>query len=302
MNKPTWYAWLSILAAIITIVLKTGAYLITGSAALLSDALEAVVNLVAAVLALIAIMVAARPPDDEHSFGHYKVEYFSSGVEGGLIVAAALLIVLSVIGRLREPQPIVELNVGLAISSVAMVLNFAVARILKRASIQFRSMALEADAHHLMSDVWTSVGVLIGLGLVWLTGWQWLDSAIALGVAVHILLVGWRLVRKSLLGLMDTAWPLVEQQQLMIILEQFSEGTSLTYHAVRTRVSGSVRFVSLHLQVPGHWTVQEGHTRSDQLEAVIRQQFSPVSILIHLEPLEDPASWADMALFRPNSD
>ena len=298
--KAVHFAWASVATAIATIVLKGAAYLLTGSVGLLSDALESVVNLVAALFVLVALTIAASPPDDEHAFGHYKAEYFSSGVEGALIIVAAVMIIVSVIQRLRDPVALEQLDVGFALTLVSTVLNFSVAQILAQAAKRFRSVALEADAQHLMSDVWTSGGVLIGIGSLWLTGWQWLDSAIALGVALHILLVGWRLVRKSLRGLMDTAWPLDEQQQLTDILEQFGDG-ALTYHAVRTRVSGSLRFVSLHLQVPGHWTVQQGHTLVERLETEIRHQLSPVSILIHLEPLEDPASWDDTALFRPKS-
>ncbi len=298
-NIPSRYAQLSILAAIVTIALKMGAYLLTDSVGLLSDALESVVNLVAAIAVFFAIIVAARPPDDEHSFGHYKVEYFSSGVEGALIVMTAILIVISAVQRIQGAQPLESLGLGIGITGLATILNFGVAQILRRAAKRHRSIALEADAQHLMSDVWTSLGVIVGLGVMQLTGWQWVDIVIALAVAVHILLVGWRLLRKSLLGLMDSAWPQAEQQQLIEILERFGEG-ELTFHALRTRLSGSLRFVSLHLQVPGSWSVQHGHRLMDDLEAQIRAQLSPVSIIIHLEPLEDPASWADVELFRPN--
>lgn len=298
-STPSHYALLSVCAAIVTIGLKAAAYQLTDSVGLLSDALESVVNLVAALAAFFAIIIAARPPDDEHSFGHHKVEYFSSGVEGALILMTAILIIISAVQRIQGSQPLESIGGGIVIAGIATALNFGISIILKRAGKQHRSIALEADAHHLMSDVWTSLGVIVGLGLVKLTGWQWVDIVIALGVAIHILLVGWRLLKKSLLGLMDTAWPIADQQQLIDILEQFGQGR-LTYHALRTRISGSLRFVSLHLQVPGNWSVQHGHAVVDQLEAQIREQLSPVSIIIHLEPLEDPASWADVALFRPN--
>lgn len=297
-HLPIRYARLSILTAIVTIGLKMWAYLVTDSVGLFSDALESVVNLVAAITVLIAIVVAARPPDDEHSFGHHKVAYFSSGMEGGLIVMTAAVIVISAIRRAQDVQPLQSLDIGIVMTGLATALNFVVSLILKRAGKRHRSIALEADGHHLMSDVWTSLAVIAGLGMVWLTGWQWLDIVIALGVALHILVVGYKLLRKSMLGLMDTAWPVEEQAQLIEILEQFGEG-ELTFHALRTRISGSVRFVSLHLQVPGDWRVQKGHVVMDRLEAQIRTAFAPVSILIHLEPLEDPASWADTELFRP---
>lgn len=289
------------MAAIVTIGLKFAAFSVTRSVGLLSDAMESGVNLAAALVALLAITVAAFPPDDDHAFGHHKAEYFSSVVQGVLIVVAAVLIVASAVERLQSPQPAAQLAVGIALLLVAMGLNFIVARILARAGKQHRSVALEADAHHLMSDVWTSAGVLLGIAALWLTGWQWLDVSIAFGVAVHLLFVGGRLVHKSLLGLMDTAWPSNEQAQLHEVLRQYVH-EDVTFHALRTRLSGSLRFASLHMQVPGDWSVREGHVLMERVERDIRQQLSPVSIMIHIEPVEDPVSWDDIALVRPNSE
>ncbi len=285
--KAAHFAWISIATALVTITLKGTAYLLTGSVGLFSDALESGVNLVAALLVLVALTVAASPPDEEHAYGHYKAEYFSSGVEGTLIIVAAVLIIVSAIQRLRAPVALEQLDVGFALTVVSTVLNFLVAQLLARAAKRFRSVALEADAQHLMTDVWTSGGVLIGVGLLWVTGWYWIDGVIALGVALHIMLVGWRLVNKSLHGLMDTALPPAELSRLDLILEAYCQ-QDVSFHAVRTRLSGSVRFVSLHMQVPGDWSIQRGHVLMERLEADIRAQLSPVSIIIHIEPVEQP--------------
>jgi cation diffusion facilitator family transporter len=291
------YAWLSIATALVTIGLKAGAYWLTGSVGLLSDALESGVNLVAAIFALIMLGIAAQPPDEEHAFGHSKVEYFSGGLEGGLILVAAMTIAISAVERLFRPVPLEQLGIGLVVSVVAAVLNLVTARILLRAGQQYRSLTLVADAQHLLTDVWTTVGVVIGVGVVALTGWEVFDPIIALVVAGQIIYTGIKLVRESALGLMDTALPPDEQQILVGILEKRKE-EGVYYHALRTRQSGPQRFVSVHIQVPGAWSVQEGHALLEEIEADIRESLRPVSIITHLEPVEDPASWQDIPLIR----
>jgi cation diffusion facilitator family transporter len=291
------YAWLSIATALVTIGLKAGAYWLTGSVGLLSDALESGVNLVAAIFALIMLGIAAQPPDEEHAFGHSKVEYFSGGLEGGLILVAAMTIAISAVERLFRPVPLEQLGIGLVVSVVAAVLNLVTARILLRAGQQYRSLTLVADAQHLLTDVWTTVGVVIGVGVVALTGWEVFDPIIALVVAGQIIYTGIKLVRESALGLMDTALPPDEQQILVGILEKRKD-EGVYYHALRTRQSGPQRFVSVHIQVPGAWSVQEGHALLEEIEADIRESLRPVSIITHLEPVEDPASWQDIPLIR----
>lgn len=293
----TRFAWLSIAAALATIALKTAAYLLTGSVGLLSDALESLVNLVGALMALAMLTLAARPADEEHAYGHSKAEYFSSGIEGALILIAAVSIGAAAIPRLLAPQPLEQVGLGLAVSVAASAINFAVATILLRAGRQFHSITLEADARHLMTDVWTSVGVLIGVGAVTLTGWQRLDPIIALIVAGNIIWSGISIVRASVLGLLDTALPPEEQQRIRQALEPYLQnGTQ--YHALRTRQSGARRFVSLHILVPGTWTVQIGHQLLERIEADIRHTLPNATVFTHLEPLDDPTSWEDVTLDR----
>jgi cation diffusion facilitator family transporter len=292
------YAWLSVAAAVCTIGLKVTAYLVTGSVGLLSDALESGVNLLAAVFAVVALTVASQPPDEAHAYGHDKAEYLSSGAEGALILIAAATISYSAVERLINPQPLEQLGLGLAISLAAALLNLIVAQILLRAGRQYRSITLQADAHHLMTDVWTSAGVLVGVLAVALTGWQSLDSIIALLVGLQIILAGWRLVRESVLGLMDTALPDDELAAVREILNRYTRDNRIQYHALRSRQSGSRRFVSVHIQVPGDWSVQKGHTLMEAIERDLRQALMPISIFTHLEPLEDPVSWQDIELTR----
>jgi cation diffusion facilitator family transporter len=298
-NQPslTRFAWLSIAAALLTISLKAGAYWLTGSVGLLSDALESLVNLVAASVALVVLIIAARPPDEEHPYGHDKAEYFSIGVEGGLILLAALSIVATVLDRLLHPHPLKQVGLGLTVSVIASLINFGIARILFTAGRRYHSITLEADAQHLMTDVWTSAGVLLGVGAVSLTGWDWLDPLIALAVAANIVWAGVRLVRRSVLGLMDTALPLEEQAVIKNILDQYQRN-GMQYHALRTRSAAARRFVSVHILVPGAWTVQQGHDVLERIEAQIRAQLANATIFTHLEPLEDPVSWQDTELDR----
>jgi len=293
----TRFAWLSIGAALITITLKTAAYLLTGSVGLLSDALESVVNLFGAMMALAMLTVAARPADEDHTYGHSKAEYFSSGVEGTLILLAAISIVVTAIPRLINPQPIEKVGLGLAVSVAASLVNLVVALILAQTAKRYNSITLEADAQHLMTDVWTSVGVIVGVGLVSITGWERLDPIVALLVAGNIIWSGVRIVRMSALGLMDTALPIKDQAKLKGILEKYTQ-KGVEYHALRSRQSGSRQFVSFHVLVPGKWTVQRGHHLLENIEADIRHAMPSVTVFTHLESLNDPASWEDTNLDR----
>lgn len=291
------YALLSLAAAVATIALKIAAFWLTGSVGLLSDALESVVNLVAAAVAIWALTLASRPPDDEHAYGHSKAEYFSSGAESVLILVAAGGIVYTAIGRLLDPQPIEQVGAGLAVSLVAALLNGGVAAVLLRAGRSLGSIALRSDAHHLLTDVWTSVGVAVGVLLVALTGWLVLDPLIAILVALNIIWAGWRLLHDTVNGLLDVGWPAEQQAQMQAVLAGFTaEGVS--FHAVRTRMAGQRRFVSLHVLVPGAWSVQRGHDLCERLEAQIRGQLSNTTVFTHLEPLEDRVSFEDQSLDR----
>jgi cation diffusion facilitator family transporter len=294
------YAWLSIVAAIGTIALKAVAYLLTGSVGLLSDALESLVNLIGAMMAMAMLTIAAHPPDDEHSYGHDKAEYFSSGVEGTLIVIAAISIGLTAWSRLLTPQPIEQVGWGLTVSVIASLVNFGVARILLRAGRQYNSIALEADGRHLMTDVLTSVGVVIGVAAVAITGWQRLDPIVALIVAANIIWEGWKLIKRTIVGLMDTALPVADRSAIQNILAKY-EPENIQFHALRTRQAGSRSFVSLHVLVPGRWTVQKGHQLLERIENDIRQALPNVVVFTHLESLDDATSWQDMALGRTES-
>lgn len=291
------YVWLSIIAAVVTIGLKASAYWLTHSVSLLSDALESLVNVVAAGVALVMIAIASRPPDDDHEYGHDKAEYFSSGVEGGLIMLAAISIVITAVQHFIRPQTIEAPAIGIAVSAVASAINFAVARVLLRVGKREGSIALEADANHLMTDVVTSIGVIVGIIAVTLTGWQWLDPFIALLIAANVVWSGVKLVQRSAMGLLDTALPAEERQTIVKILERYCL-KSVTYHALRTRQSGPRRFVSVHILVPGEWTVQQGHQLLERMERDIRAALPNTSVTTHLEPLEAPESFEDVDLDR----
>jgi len=267
----TRYAWLSIAAAVVTIGLKAGAYLLTGSIGLLSDALESVINLVAAVTALLMLKLAAQPPDAEHSFGHDKAEYFASGIEGTLILVAAVSIAWAAVFRLFAPQPLEQIGFGLIISAVATAINLIVGRVLIRAGRRHRSITLEGDGQHLMTDVWTSIGVVVGILIVSFTGWLVLDSLVALAVAANITWAGIKLTRRSALGLMDTAIAPKEQKLVCSVLDRYVAEKQIDYHALRTRQSGTRSFISVHILVPGAWTVHQGHELLEELEADIRR-------------------------------
>ncbi|HWS13443.1 MAG TPA: cation diffusion facilitator family transporter [Rhodocyclaceae bacterium] len=291
------YAWLSIAAALATILLKGLAWWLTGSVGLLSDALESFVNLAGAIVTLLMLGVAALPEDDNHAFGHTKAEYFASGFEGVLILLAAAAIAVAATDRLIHPQPLQQVGAGLAVSVVASLINFGVARVLLRAGRRYHSIALEADAHHLMTDVWTSAGVLVGVAAVAATGWQWLDPLLALAVAANIVWTGWKLLQRSAEGLMDAALP-AEQHQVVVQVLERHRGDGLDYHALRTRQAGARQFVSVHVLVPGAWTVARGHDLAERIEVEIRDLLPRATVTTHIEPLEDAASWHDVGLDR----
>jgi cation diffusion facilitator family transporter len=296
-NSLKRFAWLSIAAALGAIALKGIAWRLTGSVGLLSDALESLVNLAGAVMALAMLTIAEQPADDRHAYGHGKAEYFSSGFEGLLILIAAIVIGISATERLLHPEPLSGVGVGLVVSIAASILNFIVARILLAAGRERRSPTLEADARHLMTDVWTSAGVVVGVGATVLTGWLWLDPLIALLVAANIVWTGWKLIHQSTSGLMDGALPPQDHARVMDILARYrAEG--IDYHALRTRESGARRFVELHVLVPGAWTVRRGHDLAERLESDIRGALSHTTVITHVEPLEDPVSREDIALDR----
>jgi len=291
------FAWLSIAAAVATLGCKGAAYAMTGSVGLLSDALESLVNLAGALMALAMLTVAARPEDDEHPYGHDKAEYFSSGVEGTLILVAAASIAVASVDRLLHPRPLDRIGVGLVVAGVATLLNLGVAIVLMRKGRREQSITLEANAQHLLADVWTSLGVVVGVGAVAVTGWQALDPIVAILVAVNIVRTGVRIVRDSADGLMDRAVSPEELSAFETVLVRYrSEGA--VFHALRTRQAGARRFVSVHVLVPGAWSVHRGHVLLERIERDLRASAPNVSVLTHLESVEDPASWDDIALDR----
>jgi cation diffusion facilitator family transporter len=278
-------------------VLKGAAYWITGSVGLLSDAIESIVNLIGGIMALSMLTVAARPADEDHAYGHSKAEYFSSGVEGGLIVMAAISIAVAAVPRLMAPKPLAELGLGLAVSMAASVINLGVALLLMRVGRQHNSITLEANARHLLTDVWTSVGVLAGVGLVALTGWNALDPVVALLVATNIVWTGVSIVRRSVLGLMDTMLSPEDIAVVRKVLDRYA-ADGVQFHALRTRQGGALKFVSVHVLVPGQWTVHHGHQLLESIEGDIRKALPDSTVFTHLESLDDPASWEDETLER----
>ena len=285
------YGWLAVATAFATILLKAGAWLVTGSVGLLADAAESLVNLVAAAVALIVLKVAARPADANHNFGHTKAEYFSAAVEGVMIFVAAISIVVFAIQRLVFPQPIESLGIGLMISVIASVLNGGVALVLLRAGKRHHSITLTADGKHLMTDVWTSVGVLVGIVLVWMSGWSWLDPVIAIAVGINILFTGYGLVKESTEGLMDASLPERDNEQLRMILTRRA-GAGIAFHQMRTRVSGARQFMDFHLLVPDDWSVKQGHDFLEDLSDEIVAEFPRMNVTGHIEPINDPRSYA----------
>jgi len=291
-RPPTFYAWVSVATSVVVIVLKFAAYFLTGSVGLLSDAVESVVNILAALIALAVLTYASEKPDHEHNFGHEKAEYFSSGIEGALIFVAAGAIVWSSVPRLVSPQPLDQVWLGLALSLVASVANAACALLMLRAAKAHRSITLEADARHLLTDVWTTAGVFVGVVMVQTTGWLRLDPVIAIVVALQILWTGWHLMRRSFDGLMDRAIPDEDRAAITGILDQLRQQGG-DYHALRTRVAGAKSYVNVHILVPGRMSVQDGHDLVEKLEGEIVARLPHVEVLTHLEPLEDPKSWDD---------
>lgn len=289
------YMGLSIAAVFVTILLKSAAYWLTGSVGLLSDALEGLVNLAAAVIGLLLLRVVESPPDEEHEYGHDKAGYFSSGVEGTLIVVAALSIFYTGIRRLLDPQPIEQPGMGLAIAIGASLINLAVGQLLIRVGKREESIVLEADGHHLMSDVWTSVGVVIGVTLAVWTGLAWLDPVVALVMGAKIGWEGLRIFRRSLTGLMDSALPTAERARIESVLNRYSD-ESVRWHALRTRRAGARRFVTVHVLAPGDWSLQRTHDLVEQIEADVRQVIPNAVVTAHLEPRGDPAAEGDTAL------
>jgi cation diffusion facilitator family transporter len=295
--RLTRYAWLSIGAAVLTILLKLLAYRLTNSVGFLSDALESVVNLTTAFVALGALTIAARPADDEFSYGYSKVEYFSSGFEGGMILLAAGTIAATAIPRLINPEPLEQVGIGLVISVVASLINFGVARVLMNAGKKYNSITLVSDSKHLMTDVITTAGVIAGVALVAITGWERLDPIIALIVAANILITGLKLLRASAHGLMDASLPAVKVQLIQNTIQPYST-QGVKFHALRTRSAAARGFVSMHALVPGDWSVQKAHDLAEQIEHDIHQEEPDLAIFIHVEPLEDPASFQDLSLDR----
>jgi cation diffusion facilitator family transporter len=292
------YAWLSIAAAIATIGLKTLAWWLTGSVGLLSDALESLVNLVAALLAFTMLRVAASPPDEHHPYGFSKAEYFAAGIEGALIVLAAAGIFVSAIPRLLEPRPLETPLLGLGLSALATGINLGIGLMLIRVGRREHSIALEADGQHLMTDVWTSVGVIAGVALVFATGWLRLDPLVALAVAVHIIWTGLRLMRRSWKGLLDAAISIEDTGEVTKLFTEYSRRYGVSFHALRTRQAGARRFISFHFLVPDAWTVAQAHQLSEEIESRIRSMVPNAAVFTHIEPISDPASYEDQELDR----
>lgn len=299
-NQLQRYALLSIAAAVTTVSLKALAFWLTGSVGLLSDALESMVNIVAAVATWAAVTMAARPPDEDHAFGHDKIEFFASGFEGALILAAALGIFWAAIPRLMAPVAMEAAGLGLAVSALASGINLWVALTLLRAGRKHHSTALAADGRHLLTDVWTSVGVISGLVLTALTGWNVLDPVIALAVGCYVLWIGGRLIWEALHALLDKALPPEQMDAVNEVLKRY-ETRHVQFHALRTRWAGARQFVSFHVLVPDEWTVRRGHDLLEKIEADLRAVLPSGIIFTHLEPINDPASWDDEHLDRPES-
>ncbi|MFA5505501.1 MAG: cation diffusion facilitator family transporter [Vulcanimicrobiota bacterium] len=293
---PIRYAWLTVVAALTTLVLKSGAAWVTGSVGLFSDALESIVNLVTGVTLVVLLKIAKAPPDSNHPYGHDKAEYFANGVQGTLILVAAVGIVVSAVDRFLDPRVLEQGTIGLTLAALAGLVNLLVAGILYRQGKSLNSRALRGEADHLMSDVATSLAVFIGVGLVYYTGSAWLDPLAAVGVSGVIAFTGIKLVRASVKGLMDTALPEQSLEQLEKVLDGFCVRDGITYHALRTRVSGARIFISVHILVPGVWSVKKGHELLEEIEADIGAILPGVSVMTHLEPIEEPCSFEDMEL------
>ncbi len=296
-NILTRYIWISIVAAVVTIALKTGAWYLTGSVGLLSDAVESVINLIAAIMAMVMLKISMLPPDSNHEFGHGKAEYFSSFTEGLLIMAASGGIAYTAIDRFITPRPVEQIGIGLFVSLIATVINFTVSRILLNAGKKYRSIILEADAHHLMTDVWTSVAVIGGVGAVGLTGWLKLDSIVAFAVSLNILWTAFVIMKRSVAGLMDASLSVQEQDIIEAVLSRYRE-QGVLFHALLTRQGASRRFVSVHVLVPGKMSVHDAHHIAEDVEKDIRTALPDTVVFTHIEPADDEISFVDIPLDR----
>lgn len=295
--SPRSFILLSILAALVTLGMKAVAYWLTDSVGLLSDALESLINLLAALTALLALWYSAQPVDPSHTYGHEKIEFFSSGLEGVLILVAAVSIAWVAVRRFWVPEPLESLGIGALVALAASAVNLVVALILIRVGRRMQSIVLEADGQHLMTDVWTSGGVVLGLLLVWLTGWEVLDPVLALLMAANIAWTAFDLIRRSFNGLMDHALPESEQAVVRAaIATQLRPG--LHFHALRTRQAGARRFVDFHLLVPGSWSVQQAHELSERVEEAVRAALPHAEVTVHIEPIEAESAWHDSALLQ----
>ncbi len=291
------YAYLSIAASLLTMALKFGAFFLTGSVGLFSDAVESVVNLTAGVIAVLAIVQAQRPADDSHAYGHGKAEYFSSGAEGVLICVAAAGIAYASVQRFLHPQALDFLGWGLGISVLAGGVNLGAALIMMRAAKEYESIILEADAKHLMTDVWTSIAVIGGVGAVGLTGWLKLDSIVAFGVAMNILWTAFMIIRRSVEGLMDASLSSQEMEIIESVLSEYRK-RGINFHALLTRQGASRRFVSVHVLVPGNMSVHDAHHIAEYIEKDIRDALPDTVVFTHIEPAEDEISLEDIPLDR----
>lgn len=294
------FVWLSLVAAAVTLALKLGAWRMTGSVGMLSDALETLANFGAAWVALLMLKISARPADDDHAYGHTKAEYFAVGTEGLLIVAAAAGILKSAWEHFWDPKPLEELGWGIGLTMAASAVNGVVAAVLFRAGRQHDSVALRADAEHLMTDVWTSVVVVSAVVLVGATGWLWLDPLLGAVLSLHVFWAGGKLLNQACGGLMDVGLPREELAAVRDVLER-AKKEGIHYHALRTRRAGARRFMSVHLLVPGAWTVETAHTKAEEIESLLRERVPRLTIVTHLEPLEDPVSYHDVELDHKHS-
>ena len=296
------FIYLSIAAAVVTILLKFYAFYLTGSMGFFSDALESFVNLFAAVVALIMLTISAKPADKEHEYGHSKAEYFSSAIEGALIVLAALSILLSAVPRLFDPKPLTNIDIGLVFSLAASLVNLTVSLVLIHNGKKKHSLVLEADGKHIMTDVWTSAGVIAGILVVRFTGIYIFDPIIAIVVAINIIYTGYQLISRSASGLMDASISEEAVKKITAYLDSL-KAENIEYHSLMTRQAGQRMFISVHLLVPGWWTVKKGHDYADLIEQSIEDMFEePVNVSTHIEPIDDPASMNDIGIYRKKND
>ncbi len=294
---PTRMLWASVVVALVTIALKTGAWWLTDSVGLLSDAMESLVNLASAVFGLMMVTIALRPADDDHPYGHHKAEYFSSGFEGVLILVAALGIIWVAVHRLFDPQPLEQVGWGMALSVGSSALNGLLAWLMFRAARQHRSLALEADARHLVTDVWTSAGVVVGIALVSATGWLWLDAVVAIAVALNILKEGWSLVWRSSQGLMDEALEPEVQADVQRVLDGFAhqrgETEIIRFDHLNTRKAGQRRFVDVHMHMPASWTLGRAAALRTSVEQALMSEVPGLRATIQLLPSDVEAHFDD---------